>query len=99
MCAFSKCKSQLEELIGQESEMRRLFQSQVVNHAAKVAAANSNLLHEILKTLGEGSDVPYEVPLALMSTLRAEIDTKKKVIVQCSLMPTFDRGRECSTIP
>jgi len=62
--------------------MRRLFQSQVVNHAAKVAAANSNLLHEIWKTLGEGSDVPYEVPLALMSTLRAEIDTKKKLIAQ-----------------
>ena len=65
MCTFSKCKSQLEEAIGQTSEMRRLVQSQVVNHAAKVAAMNSNLLHGIFKTLGEESDVPYEVSLSL----------------------------------
>ena len=71
-----------EEAIGQISEMRRLVQSQVVNHAAKVAAANGNLLHGIFETLGEESDVPYEVSLALMSTLRAEIDVKKKLIAQ-----------------
>ena len=81
-CTSAKCKSQLEEVIGQASEERRLVQSQVVNHAAKVAAMNSNLIHGIIKTLGEESDVPYEVSLAVMSTLRAEIDVKKKLIAQ-----------------
>ena len=81
-CTSAKCKSQLEEVIGQASEERRLVQSQVVNHAAKVAAMNSNLLHGIFKTLGEESDVPYEVSLAVMSTLRAEVDVKKKMIAQ-----------------
>ena len=42
-CTSVKCKSQLEELISQQVEQRRLVQSQLVNHAAKVAAANSNL--------------------------------------------------------
>ena len=77
-----KCKSQLEELIGQQAEQRRLVQSQLVNHAAKVAAANSNLLHGIFKTLGVEDNDPYEVPFAVMSTLRAEVDAKKKAIAQ-----------------
>ena len=82
MCSSSKCKSQLEEVIGQTSEMRRLVQSQVVNHAAKVAAANSNLLHGIFKTLGVEDNVLYEVSIAVVSTLRAEVDAKKKAIAQ-----------------
>jgi len=81
-CTSAKCKSQLEELIGQQEEQRRLVQSQLVNHAAKVAAANSNLLHGIFKTLGVEDDAPHEVPFALMSTLRAEVDAKRKAITQ-----------------
>ena len=81
-CTSGKCKSQFKELIGQQEEQRRLVQSQLVNHAAKVAAANSNLLHGILKTLGVEDNVPYEVPIAVMSTLRAEVDAKKKAIAQ-----------------
>ena len=81
-CTSGKCKSQLEELIGQQAEQRRLVQSQLVNHAAKVAAANSNLLHGIFKTLGVEDNDPYEVPFAVMSTLRAEVDAKKKAIAQ-----------------
>jgi len=81
-CTSAKCKSQLEELIGQQEEQRRLVQSQLVNHAAKVAAANSNLLHGIFKTLGVEDNVPHEVPFAVMSTLRAEVDAKKKAIAQ-----------------
>jgi len=77
-----KCKSQLEELISQQVEQRRLVQSQLVSHAAKVAAANSNLLHGIFKTLGVEDNDPYEVPFAVMSTLRAEVDAKKKAIAQ-----------------
>ena len=77
-----KCKSQLEELISQQVEQRRLVQSQLVSHAAKVAAANSNLLHGIFKTLGVEDNDPYEVPFAVMSTLRAEVDAKIKAIAQ-----------------
>jgi len=47
-----------------------------------VAAANSNLLHGIFKTLGAEDDVSHEVPSAVMSTLRAEVDAKKKAIAQ-----------------
>jgi len=81
-CTSAKCKSQLEELIGQQAEQRRLVQSQLVNHAAKVAAANSNLLLGIFKTLGVEDNVPHEVSIAVMSTLRAEVDAKKKAIAQ-----------------
>ena len=65
-CTSVKCQSQLEELIGQQEEQRRLVQNQLVNHAANVAAANSNLLHGIFKTLGveDDVDVPLEVPIA-----------------------------------
>ena len=79
-CTSGKCKSQLKEMIGQQEEQRRLVQSQLVNHAAKVAAANSNLLHGIFKTLGVEDDAPHEVQFAVMSTLRAEVDAKKKAI-------------------
>jgi len=81
-CTSGKCNSQLKELIGQQEEQRRLVQSQLVNHAAKVAAANSNLLHGIFKTLGVEDNVPYEVSIAVVSTLRAEVDAKKKAIAQ-----------------
>ena len=63
---------------------------------AKVAAMNSNLIHGIIKTLGEESDVPYEVSLAVMSTLRAEVDVKKKMIAQSQVNL---QKRECSTNP
>ena len=81
-CTSGKCKSQLKEMIGQQEEQRRLVQSQLVNHAAKVAAAHSNLLHGIFKILGVEDNVPHEVPFAVMSTLRAEVDAKKKAIAQ-----------------
>ena len=81
-CTSGKCKRPLEELIGQQEEQRRLVQSQLVNHAAKVAAAHSNLLHGIFKILGVEDNVPHEVPFAVMSTLRAEVDAKKKAIAQ-----------------
>jgi len=81
-CTSGKCNSQLKELIGQQEEQRRLVQSQLVNHAAKVAAANSNLLLGIFKTLGVEDNGPYEISFAVMSTLRAEVDAKKKAIAQ-----------------
>ena len=95
-CTSGKCKSQLKEMIGQQEEQRRLVQSQLVNHAAKVAAAHSNLLHGIFKILGVEDNVPHEVPFAVMSTLRAEVDVKKKMIAQSQVNL---QKRECSTNP
>ena len=82
-CTSTNCKKREEELLANQMEQRRLLTSQVVAHAAKVATANTNLLKGILESCGgEGEALSEEVSLAVISTLKAEIDAKKRAIVQ-----------------
>ena len=82
-CTSTNCKKREEELLANQMEQRRLLTSQVVTHAAKVATANTNLLKGILESCGgEGEALSEEVSLAVISTLKAEIDAKKRAIVQ-----------------
>jgi len=82
-CTATNCKKREEELLANQMEQRRLLTSQVVTHAAKVATANTNLLKGILESFGgEGEALSEEVSLAVISTLKAEIDAKKRAIVQ-----------------
>jgi len=82
-CTSTNCKKREEELLANQMEQRRLLTSQVVTHAAKVATANTNLLKGILESCGgEGEALSEEVSLAVISTLKAEIEAKKTAIVQ-----------------
>ena len=82
-CTSTNCKKREEELLVNQVEQRRLLVSHVVTHAAKVATANTNLLKGILESGGvEGMVVPEEIPMMVISTLRAEVDAKKRAIAQ-----------------
>ena len=81
-CSSAKCKEHREELLANQMEQRTLVFSHVVTHAAKVASANTNLLKGILEACGQGEMLPEEASLAAISTLRAEIKTRKVKIAQ-----------------
>ena len=78
----AKCKKHREELLANQMEQRTLVFSHVVTHAAKVASANTNLLKGILEACGQGEMLPEESSVAAISTLRAEIKTRKVKIAQ-----------------
>ena len=82
-CTSANCKKREEELLVNQVEQRRLLVSHVVTHAAKVATANTNLLKGILESGGaEGMVVPEEIPMMVISTLKAEVGAKKRAIAQ-----------------
>lgn len=82
-CKSANCKRREEELLANQVEQRRLLVSHVVTHAAKVATANTDLLKGILETGGiEGMVAPDQIPMMVISTLKAEVDAKKRAIAQ-----------------
>ena len=81
-CSSAKCKEHREELLANQMKQRTLVFSHVVTHAAKVASANTNLLKGILEACGQGEMLPEESSVAAISTLRAEIKTRKVKIAQ-----------------
>ena len=85
LCNSAPYKKREEELLAKQAEQRRLLASQVVAHAAKVATANTNLLRGILETCAEGLGVPEEIPLAIISTMKAEVNAKRKAIAQSKI--------------
>ena len=81
-CSSTNCKQQDEELLANQAEQHKLVRNLVVVHAVKVASANTNLLKGIYDVYGEGDVVPEEVILTVISTLKAEVDARRRVIAQ-----------------
>ena len=82
-CSSTRCERLEEELLANQMEQRRLLANHVVTHAAKLAAANTNLLKGVLETgVLEGIMVPEEISMEVIRTFKVEVEARKRAIAQ-----------------